>query len=153
AAGDDPLLRLDDVLLGRRLDPAASGSHRRHLRIRPVVSGLSRDLDPRPAVHRPLATPERPGRHPRIDRGARPRAADERKTPQRPGSSVHRSLTSPLGGVVSSSTEHGKPCSQKGPEKSGPFALLRPSSWPVAASSAPSAWPAWAAGPPRRGSA
>jgi hypothetical protein len=70
AAGDDTLLRLDDVLYRGRLGAAAAGSRRGYVGIRGLVCRLGRDRDPRPPVHRPLAHPERAGRHSRADRGA-----------------------------------------------------------------------------------
>ena len=70
AAGDDPLLRFDDVLDRGRLGTAGSGPGRGHLGLRGLLSGLRRDRGLRPALHRALAKPERSRGHPRAHRGA-----------------------------------------------------------------------------------
>jgi hypothetical protein len=68
--GHDPLLRFDDVLDGGRLGAAGAGAGRGHIGICGLVSGLRRDRRVRPAVHRPLAKPERAGGHAGTDGGA-----------------------------------------------------------------------------------
>ena len=71
-ARDDPLVRLDDELERRRLDPAGAGPGRRRLGLRPVLSDRCRDLGAGPAVPGPLPPRELTG-----GRG-RGRRADER---------------------------------------------------------------------------
>ncbi len=69
AAGDDSLVRLDDVVLGWRLGTAGTGPRRRRLGLRAVVHAFRRDRCLRAALHRPLEATGFTGRHGRSDGG------------------------------------------------------------------------------------
>ena len=63
AAGHDPVLRLDDELGRRRLVAARAGSHRRRLRLRPLVPDRRGRQRLRTALPVALAAPGPPGGH------------------------------------------------------------------------------------------
>ena len=67
-AGDDPLLRLDDVLDRRRLGPARARSRRGRLGLRALVPRVGGDLRLRGSIPRAVAASERAGGHGRDDR-------------------------------------------------------------------------------------